>query len=500
MLKSYIPVCFLKMGFHSHVHHWCCIELLFLFIHPIFDSPNHALSALKEASMTMIRTFSLIILFFLQLLIAQKNRIANADSLADDVKKEFLHSWNSYKNNAWGSDGVQPLTKTPYNWHQSTLLLTPIDAFSTMKIMGLKKEAYDAQQLILSKLSFDSDITVKNFEITIRVLGGLLSAYQTTGEKKFLLLADDLGARLLPVFNSPTGLPYVYVNLKTGKVEGDTTNPAEAGTLLLEFGTLSKLTGKKIYYDKAKTALTELYKRRSSIGLVGQSIDVNTGKWTSSRSHLGGLIDSYYEYLYKCWRLFGDEDCKEMWLKSIESLNTYLPDTVNGNLWYARVDMNTGKKILQRWGGLEAFFPGLLAYSGDIERARRIQRSNYYMWTYFGIEPESFNYSNDTILYNGYPLRPEIIESAYYLYRTTGDTLYQEMGRTFYASLKKYCRAENGYAELDDVVTKKQRDMMESFFLAETMKYLYLLFAPPETIDLNTTVFNTEAHPLRKTW
>lgn len=419
---------------------------------------------------------------------------------ADAVKKEFLHAWKSYERFAWGSDGIQPLTGTPYNWHGSSLLLTPVDAFSTLKVMGLEKEAKEAQELIFTKLSFDQDIVVKNFEITIRVLGGLLSAYQSTGEKKFLTLADDLGTRLLPVFNSQTGLPYVYVNLRTGAVSGDTTNPAEAGTLLLEFGTLSKLTGKPVYYEKAKRALTELYKRRSAIGLVGQSIDVNTGAWTSPRSHLGGLIDSYYEYLYKCWKLFGDEDCRTMWEESITALNTYLPDTVNGRIWYARVDMNTGKRYLQRWGGLEAFMPGLLAYTGDLQRAREIQNSNFHMWNRYGIEPEAFNYAADTILYNGYPLRPEIMESAYYLYQTTGDTLYRMMGRTFFESLKKYCRAPYGYAELENVVTKQQRDMMESFFLAETMKYLYLLFAPPKTIDLNVTVFNTEAHPLRRTW
>jgi mannosidase alpha-like ER degradation enhancer 2 len=162
--------------------------------------------------------------------------------------------------------------------------------------------------------------------------------------------------------------------------------------------------------------------------------------------------------------------------------------------------MNTGKRYLQRWGGLEAFFPGLLAYSGDIARAKPIQESNFFMWTRNGIEPEAYNYAADTILYNGYPLRPEIMESAYYLYTLTGDTIYQHQGRVIFESLKKYCRTEHGYAELENVITKEQSDMMESFFLAETLKYLYLLFAPQGTIDLKTTVFNTEAHPIKKTW
>ena len=104
------------------------------------------------------------------------------------------------------------------------------------------------------------------------------------------------------------------------------------------------------------------------------------------------------------------------------------------------------------------------------------------------------------IEYPGYPLRPEIIESAFYLYRLTGDEVYQKMGLTFFSSLKKYCRAEYGYASLSSVITKEKRDMMESFFFAETLKYLYLLFANKSILDLNAVVFNTEAHPLRNTW
>src|SRR5204863_2305956 len=113
-------------------------------------------------------------------------------------------------------------------------------------------------------------IYVKNFEVTIRLLGGLLSSYELTGDRRLLNLAEDLGNRLLPVFNSPSGLPYVYVNLRTGQTRNPVTNPAETGTLLLEFGTLSKLTGNPVFYEKAKRALVETFKRRSPLGLVGE--------------------------------------------------------------------------------------------------------------------------------------------------------------------------------------------------------------------------------------
>ncbi len=120
------------------------------------------------------------------------------------------------------------------------------------------------------------------------------------------------------------------------------------------------------------------------------------------------------------------------------------------------------------------------------------------MWTHFGIEPEEFNYETFEVTSAGYVLRPEIIESAFYLYRFTKNPEYLEMGKNFYDSLVKYCRVDDGYASLKSVVTKEKRDRMESFFLAETLKYLYLLFAPEKTLDLTKYVFNTEAHPLKR--
>src|SRR5438046_8850625 len=175
--------------------------------------------------------------------------------------------------------------------------MTPVDELDTLILMKLDAEAAKAKALVVNDPSFDSDTYVKNFEITIRLLGGLLSSYQLTGDKRLLELAEDLGNRLLPGFNSPTGLPYVYVNLRTGQVRDPVTNPAETGTLLVEFGTLSKLTGKPVFYDKAKRALVETYKSRSAIGLVGSTINVETSAWTDNESHINGGIDLSSEYL-----------------------------------------------------------------------------------------------------------------------------------------------------------------------------------------------------------
>ncbi len=419
---------------------------------------------------------------------------------AEQVKAEFLHAWNGYKKHAWGNDDLKPLSKGFHNWYAEPLLMTPVDALDTMYLMGLRKEADETREYIVKTLKFDKDIYVQNFEVTIRLLGGLLSSYQMTGDKRLLAMAEDLGTRLLPVFNSPTGLPYKYVNLKTGKTRGEISNPAETGTLLIEFGTLSKLTKNPVFYDKAKRALTETYDRRSKIGLVGTRINVETGEWTDTGSHISAEIDSYYEYLLKCAVLFGDKDCRRMWNDSIPAVNKYLADDVRGELWYGHADMTTGKRTKTTYGALDAFFPAVLALSGDVSRAKRLQDSSFKMWQVHGIEPEVFNYQTMKAEHAGYPLRPEIVESTYYLYQFTKDPKYLAMGAQMWRDFVEHCRTDAGYAHLKSVITKEKSDAMQSFLFAETFKYYYLLFAPDKTLDLQKVVFNTEAHPIRKTW
>lgn len=433
--------------------------------------------------------------------------------LAAQVRSEFLHAWNGYKKYAWGHDDLKPLSKTHHDWYAQPLLMTPVDALDTMIIMGLNEEAARTRKYIVENLSFDKDIYVQNFEITIRLLGGLLSAHQMTGDRQLLKLAEDLGTRLLPVFESPTGIPYRYVNLKTGKVRGEVTNPAEAGTLLIEFGTLAKLTRRPIFYDQAKRALVEVYKRRSPIGLVGTRINVETGKWTNTDSHISAEIDSYYEYLLKCWLLFDDQDCKRMWDSSIRAINKHLADDFDRpdqqrpietpydlELWYGHADMATGKRTSPTYGALDAFFPAILALSGDARRAERLQTSSFKMWNLHGIEPEELDYQTMTVKHAGYPLRPEIVESSYYLYQYTKNPKYLEMGASMFRDFVKHCRTDTGYAALKSVITKEKSDSMQSFLFAETFKYYYLLFSPPQKLNFKKVIFNTEAHPIKRTW
>ncbi len=415
---------------------------------------------------------------------------------AHRVRSEFLHAWNGYVEYAWGHDALMPLSRGYRDWYDVSLYMTPVDAFDTMLLMGLDREADEAKRLVLENLSFDHDFTVQVFEVTIRMLGGLISAYQMDGDERFLELATDLGDRLLPAFGSPTGMPYWGVNLGSGETTGTVNNPAEIGTLMLEFGTLSRLTGNPTYYDAAKGGIVALFQRRSEIGLVGTTIDVETGEWQDRESHISGRIDSYYEYLLKAWLLFGDEDFKRMWEASIEAVNRYLADHRPTGFWYGRVDMDTGERTATRFGALDAFMPAVLALSGDLERAGKLMESCFLMWTTFDIEPEQLDYVSMDPVNKAYHLRPEALESAYYLYRLTGDEKYREMGRIMFESIVEHTRTEIGFAMLSDVVTKEKSDRMESFFLAETLKYAYLLFAPPETVGFDEIIFNTEAHPL----
>lgn len=418
---------------------------------------------------------------------AQSEKIVNATQFA----------WKGYMQYAKGFDALKPISKQGENWYKTSLLMTPVDAFDTFTLMGLKSEADEAKGLIFSNLNFDLDMEVQLFEINIRLLGGLLSAYELDGDKRFLTLAEDLCKRLLPAFNTKTGMPYRYVNLKTGALRDSLNNPAEIGTCLLEFCKLTQLTGDSTYYKTAKKAVLSVYNRRSSIDLVGTIIDVNTGEWKKTECQIGARLDSYFEYLYKNWLMTGDKEYLEAWETHRKAIAKYLiTDTPHGT-FLTRVDMNTGKETRSYYGALDAFYAGLLALSGDVATAQKIQDGNYYMWTRYNIEPEVFDFKKDSILYPSYPLRPENIESCFYLYRKTHDSKYLEMGKRMTDDIIDKCKTEAGFGAVKNVITLELEDSMESFFFAETLKYSYLLFAPEEMLDLNRFVFNTEAHPLK---
>src|SRR5690242_10019385 len=170
---------------------------------------------------------ALVAIAFIALGSPAKAQRVDTGQLASSVKTEVLHAWTGYKKHCWGHDDLKPLSKTCRDWYGQPILMTAVDSLDSLYLLGFKKEADDTREYIVKNLSFNKDISVQNFEITIRILGGLLSSYEITKDKRLLALADDLGARLLPVFDSPTGMPYRFVNLKTGKTRDPVSNPAE---------------------------------------------------------------------------------------------------------------------------------------------------------------------------------------------------------------------------------------------------------------------------------
>lgn len=426
-------------------------------------------------------------------------KVSEADlQTAEKIRSEFLRSWNAYKTYAWGHDVLLPVSKGHIDWYENPLGISPIDAYSTMKVMGLDKEAAEVQSYVTDSLDFDRDQFVKTFEVNIRVLGGLVAMFEFTGDKKVLAKAEDFGKRLLPAYNTGTGIPAYWVNLKTGKIKGDTVNLAEGGSSLIEMGMLSKFTGNPVYFEAAKKASLAIFDRRSSLGLVAENINVQTGTWVDSISHIGCCIDSYYEYLYKGWLLFHDEEIKNAWEQSIIAIQKYIAEEKDSSLWYAQVNKESGAIVNRVVTLYDAYFPALLALSGDMENAARYQDSWNSLWMKYGLEPMVYDYGTGEVMYPAYNLNPEIIESAYYLYYFTGDKKYKEMAGQYFSDIMKYCRTEVAFTNIKDIRTKEQKDHMETFFLAETMKYLYLTFANPEGINPDVCVFSTEAHPFRK--
>ncbi|HEY0977902.1 MAG TPA: glycoside hydrolase family 47 protein [Flavobacteriales bacterium] len=427
------------------------------------------------------------------------SRPAPLTALADEVKQETLRSWKAYRTYAWGHDALKPLSRSFEDWYAHPLYISPIDAYSTLKVMGLDEEAADIERYVVDSLSWDKDVDAKTFEVDIRILGGLLSMYEYSANPKVLAKTVDFADRLLKAFDTPTGIPTYSVNLRTGKQSGDTVNVAEAATNILELGILSHYTGDPKYYAAGKRATLAIHERRSAIGLVGTDINVRTGAWTNTQSSICAGVDSYFEYLYKAWVLLQDPDLERVWKEAIAPVHTHLPVTKDGLLWYGRSDMETGKPISSVVTLYDAFFPALMVLSGDTVRAEQLQRSWDALWRKYGLEPTAYDYATGEVRAGDYDLNPEIIESAYYLYHATGDTLYRNMARSYWSDIKEHCRTDVAFTSVSDVRTMAKKDYMPTFFFAETMKYLYLVFSEGDgRFDLDAHIFNTEAHPFRR--
>ncbi|XP_059446936.1 alpha-mannosidase I MNS4 [Corylus avellana] len=438
-----------------------------------------------------------------------------ARQLRDEVHGMFYHAFDSYMKHAFPLDELRPLSCGG----EDTLggyALTLIDSLDTLALLGDRERFAASVEWIGKNLRFDINKTVSLFETTIRVLGGLLSGHliasdYATGMKipsydnQLLNLAEDLARRLLPAFDTPTGIPFGSVNLLHGVDEDESkiTSTAGGGTLTLEFGVLSRLTNDPIFEQVTKNAVRGLWARRSKLNLVGAHINVFTGEWTQKDAGIGTSIDSFYEYLLKAYLLFGDEEYLFIFQEAYRAAMQYLYN----DPWYVEVNMDSAAIVWPLFNSLQAFWPGLQVLAGDIDPAIRTHGAFFSVWKRYGFTPEGFNLATLSVQHgqNSYPLRPELIESTYWLYKATRDPRYLDVGRDMVVSLQNGARCPCGYCHISDVEFHTQEDHMESFFLAETVKYLWLLFdlavGPDNLVESGPYkyIFSTEGHLLPAT-
>lgn len=375
-----------------------------------------------------------------------------------------------------------------------------------------------------------------------------------------LRLALDLGQRLLPAFYTPTGIPYPRVNLRHGipfyvnsplhgqsddyfvddlldgkhRAEITETCSAGAGSLTLEFTVLSRLTGDARFEHAAKRAFWEVWGRRSPIGLIGNGIDAERGMWIGPHSGIGAGMDSFFEYALKSHILLSGNDMPnvtttrrqtrtdwldpntiydplptelhssdaflEAWHQAHASVKRHIYTNRSAYPYYSNSHRVSGQPYTMWIDSLGAFYPGLLALAGEIDEAIEANLLYTALWTRYSALPERWSFRGNDIDsgIGWWPGRPEFIESTFYIYRATKDPWYLYVGEMVLRDIMWRCYAPCGWAGLQDVRTGEKQDRMESFFLGETTKYMYLLFDPDHALNKLDApfVFTTEGHPL----
>ncbi|KAJ6220899.1 hypothetical protein RDWZM_006711 [Blomia tropicalis] len=454
------------------------------------------------------------------------------------AKDTFVFAYDNYMEHAFPADELNPIdcngrgpdlvdrSNININDVLGNYSLTLVDTLDTLLVMGNYSEFKHAVKLVVDNVTFDQDSIVQVFEATIRVIGGLLSAHLLIIDKNQLFgtdirpswyndelihLARDLALRLLPAFEqSSSGIPYPRVHLREG-VPNSTicqwcrteTCPAGAGSLLLEFGILSRILNDDRYEFAAKRAIENLWIRRSKTGLFGNAIDAESSEWIGEISGIGAGIDSFIEYLLKAGLFFGDKLYLEMFDESYGKIQKYVRkgrakcNSGSGvHPLYMNVNMHNGNTMTNWIDSLSAAWAGLQVLSGDIEESICTHVFYYSIWRRFGFLPERFNWQLLEPELSFYPLRPELAESTYFLYQATKNPFYFHVGRDILESINKHTRSKCGYATVHDVRKKNLEDRMESFFLSETVKYLYLLFDTENPLNKHSThyMFSTQGH------
>eukprot|EP00644_Phytophthora_capsici_P001966 jgi/Phyca11/530700/estExt2_fgenesh1_pm.C_PHYCAscaffold_740013 len=408
------------------------------------------------------------------------------------VRKAMKFAWGNYEEHAFGGDEVDPKNGWKLSNVWGDIACSLVDGMDTLWIMDLKDEFQRARDYVANHLDFShlgrDGNKVSVFETIIREVGGLLSAFDLSGDIVFKHKAKELMDLLTSAYDEKEGVFYTLLNPYTKEKTfaawaGYRAHIADVGTLQLETRYLSDITGDPKYAEM-------ILKREGSYKKTGFVIT------------LGALGDSFYEYLLKVYIYSGkreeDEFLRELYDDAVRGMEEHLLYfSIPDDLYFLQEMKVPSESHVQRMDHLLCFVPGLLALGtlseteDHAKNAKHLELAEKLMETCYqfyhrqptGLSPDIVSFPKMRVIDPKYRLRPETIESLFYLYR----------------ALETHTKVKHGYAAILDVtkLPAQTENKMESFFLAETLKYHYLLQAPESVIPLDKYVFNTEAHPLR---
>ncbi|CEJ94270.1 hypothetical protein VHEMI09811 [[Torrubiella] hemipterigena] len=467
------------------------------------------------------------------------------------IRAVFKESWDVYKKHAWGKDELLPLslssTKSLHGWGAQI-----VDALDGLWIMGFKDD-FRAAVRFVSAIDWSNthDEAVNVFEVTIRYLGGLISAYDLSEEPQLLFKATELADMLYTVFDTPNRYPQRWLDLAKAKVGSQkdefSMGLAGAGSMCLEFTRLSQITGDPKYYtavERVKKLFVKLQQGSVLPGLIPQTINLESGTGSEGTFTFGAEADSTFEYFPKMFQLLGasDEVYRNLSMNSLDSGKDYLlfrPMTATNEdiLLPGIVNADAKQKsMLYNMEHLACFTGGMYALSGKLfnrqdylETATRLTNGCIWLYNIFpsGIMPEvsqlvpcpedstTCKYNEDKFIsgktaklpqgiswvsHKEYRLRPEAIESVFYMWRITKDQRWRDEAWKMWESVTKAAKVPGGgYAMVQNVVQADSghADSMETFWLGETVKYFYLIFEDDAVLNLDDWVFNTEAHAFK---
>jgi Glycosyl hydrolase family 47 len=437
-------------------------------------------------------------------LAADPSAMPSAASVAAQVRAEYLHGWRGYCDRAWGYDELRPLSGGHHDFFADghTFGLSMVEALDTLYLMGLDQELTRSCDWIDANLDPAQNVDTHVFEAVIRVVGGLLAGYEATGRSSLLARAREFADRLLPAFTkSPTGIPYTLVNLRTGAVRGRAVPLAEAGTSVMEFGLLSRLTGDSRYYDASMRAYRAVIDRRSSLGLLAGSIDAESGRWLDDACCTPNPpADSFCEYLWGGYALLGVRQLGDWYRMFTDLTIQHQGVQESGRLWFRAVDFRTGEPAGPgEQSELASFYAGLLAKGGDLATGAAYYRS----WTdaldAHPVLPETLDITDLRAVDPGNQLRPEYPNASFDLWRVTGNDYYRQTGYRWFTAMRDNQRVPGGYTIAGDVTAPGMRlgDLTPAYWFAENLKYLWLMFSATPRFDYANGILSTEGKVLR---